>query len=244
MLVGRPFQIAGKTRLSSPGNLEIMNYYSSRLDSSILRDLPARGGPKPKTIRGPLHIQCDEHGDFRYISQLVKDVLSWPHIETRSTSDRTATIPIRFKRGTATLNSARLIGEREFARVMLGAPTIYVALPLIYAHRAITRGWAELHYSAALGVMPVGTVVLYTPRSAQELSICYAFFSTAYHSAVSVKHLKMNVPPGELATSGPSLTHSRKMGTGHASIGKVAYPEKLCPCPLIRGCRIDDRHIK
>jgi hypothetical protein len=101
-----------------------MLYNSSdiRLDSSILRDLPDRRGPRPKTVRGPFHIQCNGHGDPKYISQLVKDVLSSPHIETLSTSpDSTATIPIRFQKGTATLDSARFIGEREFVRVLLGS---------------------------------------------------------------------------------------------------------------------------
>jgi hypothetical protein len=177
-----------------------------RLASSILRDLPVRRGPRPKTVRGPFHIQCDGHGDPKYISQLVKDVLCWPQVETLSTADPTATIPIRFQKGTVTLDSVRFIGEREFARVLLGAATIYVVLPLVCAHRAIVRGWAELHYSVSFGLMPVGTVLLYTPKNAQELSICFALFSAAYYSAVSANHLVATAPP-EMSTQ----------PTGHAS---------------------------
>jgi hypothetical protein len=43
---------------------------------------PVRKGPRPKTLIGPMHIQCDGYGDARHLNQLVKDVLTWPHIES------------------------------------------------------------------------------------------------------------------------------------------------------------------
>ena len=43
-----------------------------------------------------------------------------------------------------------------------------------------------------------------------------------------------------LSAAGELFLH-KGSATKDASIGKVAYPEKLCPCPLIRGCCIDDR---
>ena len=68
---------------------------------------------------------------------------------------------------------AAFITPREFARVLLGAPTIYLALPLVCAHWAIVRGWAEPHYLCSHGLMPAGALVVYTPRDQHELSICY-----------------------------------------------------------------------
>jgi hypothetical protein len=44
--------------------------------------LPSRKGPRPKTIIGPLHVQCNGHGDPKYLNQLLNDVLSWPYIES------------------------------------------------------------------------------------------------------------------------------------------------------------------
>ncbi len=43
---------------------------------------PVRKGSRPKTMIGPLHIQCNGHGDPKYLKQLLDDVLSWPHIES------------------------------------------------------------------------------------------------------------------------------------------------------------------
>ena len=45
------------------------------------------------------------------------------------------------------------------------------------AHRAIVRGWAEPHYLGSQGLMPAGTVVVYTPKDVEELAICTVLFS-------------------------------------------------------------------
>lgn len=154
-------------------------------DIATLRHLRARTGPRPKTAWGPLHIQSNQHGDREYLSQLIKEVFSWPDVESVSSGPYSnTTIPIRWNAGAATLDRRRFIGEREFARVLPGALTIYVALPLVYARWAIVEEWAELHYLVGFGLMPVGTVLLYTPRNPQELSVCCALFAAAYHSAL------------------------------------------------------------
>ena len=51
-------------------------------------------------------------------------------------------------------SAIRLYDDREFARVPLRAPTIYLALPFICAYWAILCRWAEPHYLASYGLMP------------------------------------------------------------------------------------------
>jgi hypothetical protein len=146
--------------------------------------LPARKGSRPKTLIGPLHIQCNGHGDPKYLKQLVDDVLTWPHIEsTPSSMSHSDTIPIRLEEVATTSDSSAFIGPREFVRVILGAPTIYLALPLVSAHWAIVRGWAEPHYLRSFGLMPAGAVLVYIPKDREELSVCYSLFAEAYHFA-------------------------------------------------------------
>jgi hypothetical protein len=67
--------------------------------------------------------------------------------------------------------------------VLLKAPTIYLALPLVCAHWAIVRGWAEPHYLTSYGIIPAGVVVLYTPRDEGERAVCYALFEESYNFA-------------------------------------------------------------
>ena len=135
----------------------VMNGKTLRVTEMRFDGLPARRGPRPKTIRGPLHIQCNGHGDPRYLHQLVDEVLTWPHIESAVPSaSRPTTIPIRVMKIAIYNDPSAFISSREFARVLLGAPTIYLALPLVCAHWAIVRGWAEPHYLARPRLRPTG----------------------------------------------------------------------------------------
>jgi hypothetical protein len=148
--------------------------------------LPARKGRRPQTIRGPLHIQCNGYGDSRYVNQLVDQVLTWPHIESSPPAvSPPDTIRMRVAEMAATDKPSAFLTAREFGRVLLGAPTIYLALPLVCAHWAIVRGWAEPHYVASFGLMPAGAVVVYTPRDEQELAVCHLLFSHSYRFACS-----------------------------------------------------------
>jgi hypothetical protein len=71
----------------------------------------------------------------------------------------------------ATENPSVFITGREFGRVLFGPPTIYLTLPLLSAHWAIVRGWAEPHLSSGFGLVPPGVMVVYTPRHECEVAI-------------------------------------------------------------------------
>jgi hypothetical protein len=193
------------------------NRKDTTLTSIKCDSLPARKGPRPQTIRGPLHIQCNGHGDSIYVSQLVDEVLTWPHIETAPSSVRHLdTILIRLFEIATTNEPSAFTTAREFARVLFGAPTIYLALPLVCAHWAIVRGWAEPHYLTSFGLMPAGTVVVYTPRDEQELEVCYFLFSESYHSECSFLGQERQ---------GGSTERDRCIGKGKAGLGRLRLPQ-------------------
>ena len=144
--------------------------------------LPRRSGLRPKTIRGPLHVQCTGHGDPNLLHHIIQEVLDWPQIEsTAPFVGYQDTVSIRLRETACTDNASAFISGREFARVLLKAPTIYLALPLVWAHWAIVRGWAEPHYLTSYGLIPAGVVVLYTPRDEGERAVCYALFAESYN---------------------------------------------------------------
>ena len=70
----------------------------------------------------------------------------------------------------------RHVGTRAEPLVLLGEPTIYLALPLVCAHWAIIRGRAEPPYLCSHGLMSPGAVVVYRPKDPHELFICYSLF--------------------------------------------------------------------
>ena len=174
------------------------------------QDLPARKGPRPKTMPGPLHIQCNEHGDRKYLEQLVDKVRKWPHIESaQSMVGRPSSIFLRLKETATTGEPEAFVTDREFARILLAAPTIYLELPLVCAHWAVVRRWSEPHYLASCGLMPAGTVVVYTPRDEAELEVCSFFFEESY------RFVSKSVN-GRKELSGAAITDDRKRtANGH-----------------------------
>jgi hypothetical protein len=123
------------------------------------------------------------------LDELTTAVLSWPYVESTLPNDNSSnTVPLRLEETAAGSNFAAFISPREFARVLLGASTIYLALPLVCAHWAIVRGWAEPHYLCSYGLMPPGVLVVYTPRDQHELSICYSLFLAAYTAASNLSN--------------------------------------------------------
>ena len=157
--------------------------------------IPKRQGTRPATICGPLHIQCGGSGDAKYLRKLITEVLSWPDVESTPRIVRSPDlISIHLKRGKGVIGSSEATSVREFAKVYLEAATIHLTLPLVPAHWAIVRGWAEPHYLASQGLLPAGTVLLYTPKDESEVDVCHFHFSQAYEHARN---------SGELETSRP-----------------------------------------
>jgi hypothetical protein len=147
--------------------------------------LPLRRGRRPTTIRGPLHVQCSDHGDERFLRDLVEEVVAWPAVEARPWPvGRGDLVSLRLLEGQATDERSIFITGTEFGRVLLGAPTIYLTLPLSWAHWAIVRGWAEPHFCSSFGLVPPGVMVLYTPRDEPEQAVCRALFRTSYTYAL------------------------------------------------------------
>jgi hypothetical protein len=148
----------------------------------ISPSLPNRRGKRPITIRGPLHVQCGDHGDDQELRHLVDEVMAWPHVEAGAlpvgSSDL---VSLQVGEEVATDDPSVFITGREFGRVMFGAPTIYLTLPLSCAHWTIIRGWAEPHFSSAFGLVPPGVMVVYTPRDEREVVVCRSLFWVSYN---------------------------------------------------------------
>ena len=140
--------------------MKTVNSRVNRVDT-----IPKREGTRPATICGPLHIQSGGSGDAKYLRKLITEVLSWPEVESTPPIVRSPDlISIHLERGEGAIGSSAATSVTEFAKVYLEAATVHVTLPLVTAHWAILGGWAEPHYLASQGLMPAGTVLLYTPK--------------------------------------------------------------------------------
>jgi hypothetical protein len=144
-----------------------------------------RKGQRPITVRGPLHVQCSDNTDQTLLCKLVEEVVAWPGIEAAPWPVGSGElVSLRIAEDLASNDSANFIGGNEFARVLFGAPTIYLNLPLSCARWAIVRGWAEPHYSGSFGLMPPAVTVVYTPRDEIEKGVCRSLFLISYNRAL------------------------------------------------------------
>ena len=142
--------------------------------------IPTRKGIRPKTIRGPLHIQCDGSRDGGRFRELIAGILGWTNVECiPSLANSPDFISMHLKQGRGANGSAGRPAVKRFAQVYMEAPTIILTLPLVAAHWAILRGWAEPHYLASHNLMPAGAVLLYIPRDEIEREVCRFHFSRA-----------------------------------------------------------------
>ncbi|MBV8377826.1 MAG: hypothetical protein JO279_12580, partial [Verrucomicrobia bacterium] len=100
--------------------------------------LPVRKGKRPITIRGPLHVQCSDNNDDALLREVVAEVAAWLGIEVSPLPIGTGELAsLRIDEYLASDDSSNFIAGTEFARVLFGAPTIYLTLPLSWAHWAI-----------------------------------------------------------------------------------------------------------
>jgi len=150
-----------------------------------LASLPIRKGKRPITVRGPLHVQCSDNDNERLLYELVEEVAAWPGVEATPWPVGSGDlVSLRTAEDLASNDSDNFISGNEFARVLFGAPTIYLTLPLSCAHWAIVRGWAEPHYCGSFGLMPPGVMVVYTPRDEIERGVCRSFLVLSYSCAL------------------------------------------------------------
>jgi hypothetical protein len=158
---------------------------------TISPSLHNRRGKRPITIRGPLHVQCGDYGDDIALRHLLDEVIAWPHIEAGPLPIGSVNLlSLKIGEEVATADPSVFITGREFGRVLFGAPTIYLTLPLSCAHWAIVRGWAEPHFSSSFGLVPPGVMVVYTPRDEHEVAVCRSLFWFSYN--FSLRERKKN----------------------------------------------------
>lgn len=81
--------------------------------------LPVRNGKRPITIRGPLHVQCNDYGDFREMHYLLEQVLAWPDIEATPLPIGSANlVSLKIAAEVATQEPHVFIAGREFGRIL------------------------------------------------------------------------------------------------------------------------------
>jgi hypothetical protein len=138
-----------------------------------LKELPERGGPRPRTTPTNPHTQLDQRPVEPVIARLADGLFALPGVRERPSAisvpgARALWLDPADARGP---REAFMVG-REFAHLHpLPDGSLHVALPPGVASEAIERGWAEIHPVARLGLIPDNVVMIYAPRDDAEAAI-------------------------------------------------------------------------
>ena len=153
--------------------------------------LPRRSGPKPVTSLGMPHQQLDQQPeDVAPRDALAQRVFALPGVleESSGVSVPGARALVLDATAASGPDSSFMVG-REFAHLH-PAPdqSLHIVLPREVATAAIDAGWAEPHPLAARMHGPSIAVMVFAPRTDDEVDVVAGLVETSYRSAIGAEH--------------------------------------------------------
>jgi len=143
-------------------------------------------GPRPTTTDTNPHSQLDQNPSAALIEDLAAGLFGFEGVREGPSAisvpgARAAWLDRALARGP---QEAFLIGT-EFAHIHpLPDGSLHAALPPELAEEAISAGWAEVHPVARRGLIPMNVVMLYAPRSKEELEVVLGLLEASHQFAL------------------------------------------------------------
>ena len=149
--------------------------------------LPTRKGESPRVTNGIPHIQLDQTAS----DDMLAELSAWAFaldgvVEQPSRASLPGTKALTVSPELSVRAEAMIVG-REFAHIHPqpnGGGSLHLRLPPDQAKEAVDRGWGVWHPFAVDGSMP-GMVLVYPPRSNEDLEVVKTIIETAVAHAIS-----------------------------------------------------------
>ncbi|MGZ3405568.1 MAG: luciferase domain-containing protein [Polyangia bacterium] len=144
-----------------------------------------RTGPKPRTTSSNPHTQLDQNAPRALYDALAARMFALPDAEERPSR---VSVPgaraLWLRDGVEPGAADAFMIEREFAHLHPARDgSLHMALPHRRAETAIASGWAELHPIARLGYLPQTVVMVFGPRTPDELEVVWGLVLESYRNA-------------------------------------------------------------
>ncbi len=164
----------------------------ARNSTPAYRALPQRSGPPPRTTGSVPHTQIDVDPVPEVHDELFRRTFALPDVENRPT---VVSLPgargIWISDDVSLAHPEMIVAGREFAHIHPNG-SLHAPLPFERAIKAVDAGWAERHPWADQREDWKGLVMLYTPRSLEELNVVFQLIVESYNF-VTGRDVK---PPG------------------------------------------------
>ena len=150
--------------------------------------LPTRQGESPRVTTGIPHIQLDQTASDDMIAELSEWAFSLDGVveqPSRASLPGTSALTVS---GELPVRAEAMIVGREFAHIHPeangGGGSLHLRLPQDQAKEVVDKGWGVWHPFAVDGTLP-GLVMVYAPRSDEDLQVVKTIIETAVAQAIS-----------------------------------------------------------
>ena len=143
--------------------------------------LPQRSGPPPQTTGGVPHTQIDVDPVPEILNELLRRTFALPDVENRPTIvSLPGTRGVWISEGVSLAHAEAIVAGREFTHIHPDS-SLHTPLPFERAIQAVDAGWAERHPWADRQEGWEGLVLLYTPRTLEELEVVFQLIVESYN---------------------------------------------------------------
>lgn len=147
--------------------------------------LPLRKGPKPDTTNTLPHSQLTQHGSDEIVAKLHEWCFSLPSVENEHSGISVPGARALVLHPAAECNHDAFMIGREFAHIHPHPDngSMHVQLTAEDAQAVIEAGWGESHYLVTQGRLPMGLIMVFSPRDDAELESVKVIVSRSYEYA-------------------------------------------------------------
>lgn len=148
-------------------------------------NLAQRAGAKPKTTNWLPHSQVTQHGPDHIIDQLHAWAFSLPSVENEHSGISVPGARALVMHESKSCNHDAFMTGREFAHIHPHPDngSMHVQLPQQDALEVVEKGWGEHHMLVTAGRLPMGLVMVFSPRNEGELKAVKTIVSRSYEYA-------------------------------------------------------------
>lgn len=148
--------------------------------------LPLRPGPPPQTSSALPSVQLSQWPPEWIASALVQASVALPNVRVKqSRMAAPDTQALWLPDGVAFGPASAFIDDHEFCHLhALPEAGLHLTLPTNIRRSAIESGWARLHPAVRAGFLPESVVMVYAPRTLEELQIAILLVTASYRFAI------------------------------------------------------------
>ncbi|MEM9335601.1 MAG: luciferase family protein [Pseudomonadota bacterium] len=148
--------------------------------------LERRNGSKPDTTSSLPHMQLTQHGPDEIVEQLHAWAFSLTGVRNEASGISVPGARALVMHEAIECNHAAFMVGREFAHIHPhpDSGSMHVVVPPEDASEIVEKGWGEDHYLVTAGSWPHGLVMIFSPRTREELETVKTILKRSYDFAL------------------------------------------------------------